>query len=282
MAFTRAWEENDVSRDIKRIFMDARSALNLPYVPTLFKVLANSPDYLKVAWDDLAPVVRSKEFHAAGLALEEYIYSMVMAGGWRFNEQRRELQDQRFSTEDTIFVADALAIFAHGLPQMLLLARLLQAGYSGGQRGRISHAKQTSMIAQALKIHVPNEREAGLRSWLIYNDIKKTTGSRSVLSVLRFISPYPGYLASVWMDWKKTLKNPSVQRAKEEVSRRSAGLITGLPVGDHRASGKIKPEHWREIEETVDGYVRMLPLFALVTAVWRKSFMPRPRDVRAA
>jgi hypothetical protein len=121
-----------------------------------------------------------------------------------------------------------------------------------------------------------------LRSWLIYNDIKKTTGSRSVLSVLRFISPYPGYLASVWMDWKKALKNPSVQRAKEEVVRRSAGLITGLPVADHRASGKIKPEHWREIEETVDGYVRMLPLFALVTAVWRKSFMPRPRDVRAA
>jgi halocarboxylic acid dehydrogenase DehI len=237
---------------------------------------------LKVAWNDLAPVVRSKEFHAAGLALEEYIYSVVVAGGWRFNEQRRELQDQRFSTEDTIFIADALAIFAHGLPQMLLLARLLQAGYSGGQHGRISHVKQTSMIAQALKIHVPNERESGLRSWLIYNDIKKTTGSRSVLSVLRFISPYPGYLASVWIDWKKTLKNPAIVRAKEEVSRRSAGLATGLPVGDHRASGKIRPEHWREIEETVDGFVRMLPLFALVTAVWRKSFMPRPRDVRAA
>ena len=282
MAFTRAWEENDVSRDIKRILMDARSALNLPYIPTLFKILANSPDYLKVAWDDLAPVVRSNEFHAAGLALEEYIYSLVVASGWRFNEQRRELHDQRFSSEDTIFIADALAIFAHGLPQMLLLARRLQTGYSGGQGGRISHVKQTSMIAQSLRIHVPNEREAGLRSWLIYNDIKKTTGSRSVLSVLRFISPYPGYLASVWMDWKKTLKNPAVQRAKEEVGRRSAGLITGLPVGDHRASGKIKPEHWREIEETVDGFVRMLPLFALVTAVWRKSFMPRPRDVRAA
>ena len=282
MAFTRSWEENDVSRDVKRILMDARSALNLPYIPTLFKVLANSPEYLKVAWDDLAPVVRSKEFHAAGLALEEYIYSLVVAAGWRFNEQRRELHDQRFSTEDTIFIADALAIFAHGLPQMLLLARLLQIGYSGGQSGRISHVKQTSMIAQALRIHVPNEREAGLRSWLIYNDIKKTTGSKSVLSVLRFISPYPGYLASVWMDWKKTLKNPSVLRAKEEVGRRSAGLITGLPVGDHRASGKIKAEHWREIEETVDGFVRMLPLFALVTAVWRKSFMPRPRDVRAA
>ena len=282
MAFTRAWEENDVSRDVKRIFLDARSALNLPYLPTLFKLLANSPDYLKEAWNDLAPVVRSKEFHAAGLALEEYIYSVVVTAGWRFTEQRRELQDQRFSNEDTIFIADALAIFAHGLPQVLLLARLLQAGYSGGQSGRISHVKQTSMISQALKIHVPNEREAGLRSWLIYNDIKKTTGSRSVMSVLRFISSYPGYLTSVWMDWKKTLKNPAVLRAKEEVSRRSAGLITGLPVGDHRASGKIKPEQWREIEETIDGFVRMLPLFALVTAVWRKSFVPRPRDVRAA
>jgi hypothetical protein len=282
MAFTRAWEENDVSRDIKRIYTDARSALNLPYIPTLFKVLANSPEYLKTAWGDLAPVVRSKEFHGAALALEEYIYSLVVAGGWRFNEQRRELHDQRFSVEDTIFVADAVAIFAHGLPQVLLLSRLLQAGYAGGQDGRISHIKQSSMIAQALKIHVPNEREAGLRSWLIYNDIRKTNGSKSVLSVLRFISPYPGYLASVWLDWKKTLKNPAVLRAKEEVSRRAAGLTIGLPVADHRAGGKVRVDQWREIEETVDGFVRMLPLFSLVTAVWRKSFMPRPRDVRAA
>ena len=111
MAFTRAWEENDVSRDIKRIYSEARAAMNLPYIPTVFKVLANSPDYLKVVWNDLGPVVRSKEFHAAALALEEYIYSLVVAGGWRFNEQRRELQDQRFSVEDTIFVADAVAIF---------------------------------------------------------------------------------------------------------------------------------------------------------------------------
>src|SRR5258707_13106405 len=101
MAFPRAWEENDVSRDIKGIFMDARSALNLPYIPTLFKVLANSPDYLKLAWNDLAPVIRSKEFHAAGLALQEYIYSVVVAGGVGVNAQRRGLHDQRCSNEDT-------------------------------------------------------------------------------------------------------------------------------------------------------------------------------------
>src|SRR5437868_8891385 len=120
MAFTRAWEETDVSRDVKRIFTDARAALNLPYLPTLFKVLANSPDYLKVAWSDLAPVVRSKEFHAASLALEEYIYSVVVAAGWRFNDQRRGLQGQKISTEDIIFIADALAIFAPGSPAVLL------------------------------------------------------------------------------------------------------------------------------------------------------------------
>src|SRR3954468_6802163 len=172
MAFTRAWEENDVSRDIKRIYTDARSALNLPYIPTMLKVLANQPEYLKAAWNDVGPVVRSKEFHSAALALEEYVYSLVVAGGWKFNEQRRELQDQRFSVEDTIFVADAVAIFAHGLPQILLLARLLQAGRRGGRRPQVGHLNETSMIAQALSIHVPNEREAGLRSWLIYNDIK--------------------------------------------------------------------------------------------------------------
>ena len=43
--------------------------------------------------------------------------------------------------------------------------------------------------------------------------------------------------------------------ARDEVARRSMGLITGLPVKDHRElSRSIRGEQWREVEETVDSY----------------------------
>jgi hypothetical protein len=156
---------------------------------------------------------------------------------------------------------------------MLLFTRLMQRGYAGGQRGRVSAGKQASALARLVTVHVPNESEAGLRVWLIYSDIRRTTGSKNVCSLYRALSPFPGYLASVWMDSKKLLHDPGLKQAGEQVVPRASGLVIGLPVRDHRALGKeISADQWREIEELVDGAVKMQPQFALIGAIWQRSF----------
>jgi hypothetical protein len=51
-------------------------------------------------------------------------------------------------------------------------------------------------------------------------------------------------------------------------------------VKDHRELAKtIAPEQWSEIELTVDAYARQFPMFALLSWVWRRSFIipGRPR-----
>jgi hypothetical protein len=186
------------------------------------------------------------------------------------------LAAQKFSGTDIDQVASVVASFARALPKMVLFARLMQRGYGGGQRGRVSNGKQASAAARLVTLHVPNEKEASLRVWLLYNDIKKTTGARTVMSLFRALSPFPGYLASVWLETKKLLGEPSFLRSRDELNRRSLGLLVGLPVKDHRALAKgVAPERWREIEETVDGFVRLLPQFALNAAVWQRSFPQR-------
>jgi hypothetical protein len=44
----------------------------------------------------------------------------------------------------------------------------------------------------------------------------------------------------------------------------------------------VAPNEWREIEETVDGFVRQLPLDALLMAVWQRSFPASVARIRAA
>jgi hypothetical protein len=273
MALTRLYEEQELAPEFRRIYADIRSSFDLPFVPSLFKASAGVPEYLKAMWHDLGPVARSREFQSAGLALEEFTRSLAVSDGWRFSDQQRVLAEQKFSPDDVEQVAGLVGIFARALPRMLLFTRLAQRGYSGGQAGRVSSGKQVSALSRMVTLHVPNESEAGLRAWLIYNDIKKTTGSGTVLSLLRVISPFPGYLASVWVEAKKIMREDSFLAARDRINQRARGLLNGLPVRDHRSTAKqVTAEEWKQIEQMVDGFARLLPQFALLAAVWQRSF----------
>ncbi|HWR16692.1 MAG TPA: halocarboxylic acid dehydrogenase DehI family protein [Terriglobales bacterium] len=273
MPLTRMYEETEVSSDLQRVYGDIRASFDVPWVPSTFKLAAGCPAYLKTMWDDLGPVARSKEFQTASRALEEFVRSLAVSDGWHFSSQARLLAAQKFSIGDIEQLGGILSVFLRSIPKLVLFSRLMQRGYSGGQSGRVSAGKQASALARMMTLNVPNEREAGIRTWLIYNDIRKAFGMKNVSTLFRVISPYPGYLASVWMDSKKLMSQPTFVRAKDEVSRRSLGLVAGLPVRDHRKHLKdMSPDQWRDVEEMVDNFARLAPQFALVAAVWQRSF----------
>jgi hypothetical protein len=274
MALTRAYEENEVSPEIARVYGDIRDALDLPFVPTLFKLSAGVPEYLRVAWADLDAVARSQEFEFAACTLQEHVRALVVSGGWAFPDHENAIAAQKFDATDGQLLSGVAAIFARSLAQMMVLSRLLQRGYSGGQKGRVSGGKRPAALARMLELRVPNEREAGIRAWLIYGDIKRTTGSKSVPSVFRLLSPFPAYLAATWMQSKRVLSQPEFVGAAVDLDDRCRELIARMPVDDHRnqAGKRVTGQQWREIEATVDGFTRTLPQFAMLAGVWQRSF----------
>ncbi|HTC93083.1 MAG TPA: halocarboxylic acid dehydrogenase DehI family protein [Terriglobales bacterium] len=273
MALPRSIEENEISPELRRVYADIRKSFDVPLVPTLFKVSASVPDYLRLVWSDLGEVARSREFQSATRALGEYAYSQVVSSDWRMNDQHKAMAGQGFSSTDMEMLGAVVSTFTRLTPQMALFSRLMQLGYSGGQRGKVSDGKQASALSRMITLHVPGERDIGLRAWLIYADIRKTTGSKHIFSLFRLLSPYPGYLASVWIDAKRLFQERSFLRARDEVMARTRALLTGLPVGDHRHMARnITPNQWRDIEESMDSFVRLLPQFVLFNAVWQRSF----------
>jgi hypothetical protein len=283
MALTRAYEEHEVTPEIRRMYANIRAGFDLPYVPTIFKLAAGMPQYLKVVWKDLEGVVASREFDTAARAFQEIAHSAAIRGGWTFSDQPAVLAADKFSNADIRVIGGIVGLFVRATAQVSLVARLMQRGYAGGQKGRVTRLKQVTALAQIVRVHVPNEREAGLRVWLIYSDIKKTTGARNVLSLYRVLSPFPSYLASAWLDSKRLLADPTFVTAQEDLNRRARALLSGMPVKDHRSLLKdLDPAQWREIEETVDGFARLLPQFVLLTSVWQRSFPSAARLIGAA
>jgi len=283
MAFTRAFEEHEVTPELSRLYADVQSGFDQPFVPTVFKLLPVVPSYLKLMWKDLNTVACSREFQAATQAFQEIAHSAAVQGGWTFSDQPQVLASDQFSNADIRVIGGIVNLFSRATAQMALFTRLMQRGYSGGQRGRVTATRQASAMAQIVNIHVPNEREAGLRVWLIYSEIKRMTGSKHVFSLYRVLSPYPGYLASAWLDSRKLLADSSFIAAREDLNKRARALLTGLPVKDHKALIKdLDANQWREIEETVDGFARLLPQFALLTAVWSRAFPSASRLIGAA
>ncbi|HEV2963432.1 MAG TPA: halocarboxylic acid dehydrogenase DehI family protein [Candidatus Angelobacter sp.] len=283
MALTRAYEEHEVTPELRRLYGSIRTSFDLPFVPTLFKLIAGVPEYLRKIWDDLGPVCRSKEFQAAARAFQEFAHSTAVSGGWTFSDQSKILAAEKFSNADMRVIGGMVTLFHRAMVQGALFARLMQRGYSGGQRGRVSASKQVSALSQMVQINVPNERDAGLRVWLIYSEFKKTTGAPAVPGLYRVLSPFPSYLASAWLEGKKLLQETSFIGSWEDLNRRARALLSGLPVKDHRALLKdLDPAKWREVEETVDCFARLLPQFVLLTAVWERSFPGVPRLIGAA
>lgn len=284
MSLTRAFEYDEVGPDLQRIYREARIALDLPFVPTMFKVLAGVPEYLKLMWSDLGPVASSKEFHLAVKAMVETVRSEAVRNGWSFNDQTKALVGERFIRPDIEVLSEIPPIFTRAAAEVAIFSRLMQRGYSGGQRGRISGMKTAAASSRLITLHVPGEGDAALRAWLIYADIKRTSGAKYVLSMFRLLSHFPGYLGSTWVDTKKLMQDPTFQHSKEAVSKRTLGLLSGLPVRDHRASGskRVSPPEWRDIEEAVDSFARVTPQFALVSAVWQRSFPQNDVNAKTA
>jgi Halocarboxylic acid dehydrogenase DehI len=283
MAFTRAFEEHEVTPELRRIYSDIRTSFDLPFVPTIFKLASAVPAYLKGMWKDLGQVACSREFQGAAQAFHEIAHSAAVSGGWTFSDQPQVLASDKFSNADIRVIGGIVGLFSRATAQMALFSRLMQRGYSGGQRGRVSHSRQVSALAQMINVSIPNEREAGLRVWLIYSDIKRVTGAKSVTSLYRALSPFPSYLNSAWLDSKKLLTDAGFIATREELNRRARALLTGFPVKDHRILLKdLDAPQWHEIEETVDGVARLLPEFVLLTAVWQRSFPSASRLIGAA
>jgi len=106
----------------------------------------------------------------------------------------------------------------------------MQRGYSGGQKGRVTRLKQVSALAQMVRVHIPKRARSGLRVWLIYSDIKKTTGAKSVLSLVPRAFAISQLSASACSTATHCWPNPRFIKRSGRAEPPCRALLAGMPV----------------------------------------------------
>src|SRR5437016_10516970 len=115
MALTRAYDEQEVAPDLRRLYCNVRTCFDLPFVPTIFKLAAGVPAYLHKMWGDLGHVACSREFQGAAAAFQEIAHSAAVSGGWTFSDQPKVLAAEKFSNTDIRVIGGIVSLFARVL-----------------------------------------------------------------------------------------------------------------------------------------------------------------------
>ena len=197
---------------IKPVYEDIQSALRVPFVNLIFRVLANYPDYLLPAWRSLAPIVRTLEFERAADRLRARAALSHLPSKL---EQGTEVPQLR-AFNDTIHYV---------LPKLLLVATLLDERLSDPED---SHRESSGMIPAgiaegATKVEMVDPDQASGRIKELFDSIKSTHGHPLVSSYFRGLAQWPEVLDALWSGLEPCVGAKAYEDRKAELTAQ-AGL----------------------------------------------------------
>jgi hypothetical protein len=213
--------ETEATGKIKSVYDDIMASLRVPFVDLAFRVLAQQPDFLEIAWQQLKPNVTT-------------VY---------FEEQADEIRSRAVDATAGLgapprpepAAADALKVFHYADAKLLLAICGLRAAVSGQYP-----ALQTLLAAQKRQIPPGIPVSAGAideiepggadeRVALIFDDIKATLNVDIVDSDYRALALWPDYLAWAWQTLKPLMASAEYGSLQLGLRRTAESAITAFP-----------------------------------------------------
>lgn len=178
---------NQTSEHLAPIYKDIQDSLRVPIVKKIFRSLANYPDYLEAAWDDLRPLIRSYNFEQ------------------RADELRKQALLGDVPLRPTLSLAgvdkaDTLAAFndtiRYVLPKLLLTVTAMHhASFCSA-----GHARKANVIDEEFYVGAANGSanvelvapdDADERTMALFEAIKRRHGHPMVSSYFRGLANWP-------------------------------------------------------------------------------------------
>ena len=189
---------------VRHIFDDTRRVLHMPWVGALFQGYAMYPDYLELAWHELRPSLRTRQFEDDARAIGNAADEAVV----RFYTPSYGKRDIAAMNLDPFAIRETVDAFHAGNPKLLLAAMALRRAFEEGSVGGAGGAQQpppeSAQEARAEHATLLMVDEAGTSDEVrrLYADIKATLRLPLVNSDYRAMAVWPAYLAQAWGDIK--------------------------------------------------------------------------------
>lgn len=182
---------DDAGNETNRIYESVEQRLRVPFVNFVFRVLANYPEYLTLAWGALEPHLLTLEFERAADELREMAPPQTPLGHTGTNLAGLEVQEQVRGFTDTIHYV---------LPKLLLVATALDEGLYSDQsylRERAEQAVTPGVAADTTSLQMVSG-SASDRVQRVFDEIRRRHYHPGVASYYRGIAWWPEFLEAAW------------------------------------------------------------------------------------
>jgi len=113
-------EEDEVPDEVKIIYQDIKSTLNIPLISTEYKAMANWPGFLKLAWEDIKLFMVWPSYSEGKEALLEFARHAANDFAYPMKMGRDEMELAGVHEEDFDHIEDMIMFFAGLIPGITL------------------------------------------------------------------------------------------------------------------------------------------------------------------
>jgi hypothetical protein len=218
---------------VRLIYEDIRNTLRVPFVNTIFRVLANYPTYLSFVWSQLGPYLRKRSMERAadelraGNALGPLLEEVGAApANWT---ELGDLERIRPFTDAMHYVAPKLLLVATAFDDELLdhdasdAPDRAQEG-TGVPLGWIPIGPAEGMIS--LPLIAPHEAPGRVQA--LFEAITRRHGHPLVATYYRALANWPPFLRVVWDYLEPIVGSAAYARHKEDVIDRALHVVRRL------------------------------------------------------
>ncbi|MDC3414392.1 halocarboxylic acid dehydrogenase DehI family protein [Terrihalobacillus insolitus] len=211
--------ESEAVGRLKVIYQDIKFVLKIPVVNFIFRTLANYPEFLEIAWNQVRPNMLTVNMEEAAKHLRyPNISAQVPDLNWN-NYDDRKIQQQ---------IEAILTVFNYVNPKLLLIASAWEEALS--DRPIVPKKKSNGFLAPGIiqgfpsieLVHIPHV-DPYMKDLL--KDVAQAHHTYDVASDYRTLAKFPHFLGGIWPSLKTYIQGNEYQLLSAQLKSQSVQLI---------------------------------------------------------
>jgi hypothetical protein len=208
----RLVREQDASPDIRAIFEEIKQTIGLPYIPIIYQAYASLPLFLVAHWERFRPVISSRNFFELGDRLRADAYTRAH-NYFDIPDLCEQVQELRFSSGAKEELTETFEQFYYADPLLLLISAAQQQAFEGPTGSATVSSLPVHPEFKTKPVFVDDE-SASPQVSKIFEETKKSLGLPVVISDVRALARWPGFLHSYWKLLEPLLASPLYQECQ--------------------------------------------------------------------
>lgn len=256
-------QEGQASPVVRAVFDEIAGTLRVPFVGLFWRVLAADPDVLALAWQAVAPNLRTRAAEDAAAALLRRAFIAEAAGMSSHKAFRGDLVRAEIDHDLRTRIGNFNHIATYALPKHLLavamLAEALEGRTAGGGDGDPA-AIPHGVAAGAVPVSPLDPAAARGRAAELLPAIARAHGHPTAEDYFRSLARLPDYLGAAWNAIRPVVRDAEYDARGRELVDAAVASVRALPHPVRLPPGRLPPPQVGELGRLLHLFRdRMLP-----------------------